>query len=126
MESVIPPLVQSLRQAKSDAVTNLSELFLSFVVAYKDIPTERRYGLFISLMDKVGPNDFLFALLVLFVDKYPGRQKVYDFAAELVAHQNVSTQLIVSVDDHLSCKFVLSIILDSRKVSSHSVGCLGF
>ena len=96
MESVIPRLVQSLHQKKADPLISISQLLLSFVAAYKDIPNQRRQELFVSLIDKTGPNEFLFALVVLLIDKYPGRKKVLDFAAGLVTHQKVVTQLSVS------------------------------
>lgn len=99
MESIIPQLVQALRGKKADPAISVSELFLSFVAAYKDIPTERRHHLFCSLIDKTGPEDFLFALLVLLVDKYPGRPKVLDFAAGLVTQRKVTTQLVVSFNE---------------------------
>ena len=100
MESVIPQLVQALQRKKLDPVVSLSELLFSFVAAYKDIPTERRHDLFISLLAKTGPDEFLFAVLVLLIDKYPSRPNVLDFAAGLVAHQKVKTQLVVSVYRH--------------------------
>ena len=96
MDSVIPPLMESLHKRKGSAVIGASELLLSFVAAYKDIPTQRREELFMSLADRIGPDEFLFALILLLVDKYPGRVKVLDFAAGLVAQQKVITQLNVS------------------------------
>ena len=100
MESVIPQLVQALQKKKLDPVTGLSELLLSFVAAYKDIPQQRRQDLFTSLVAKTGPDEFLFAVLVLLIDKYPSRPNVLDFAAGLVAHQEIKTQLVVSLYWH--------------------------
>ncbi|KAL8823214.1 MAG: hypothetical protein Q9191_006066 [Dirinaria sp. TL-2023a] len=121
MESIIPQLVQALRGRKVNPVISLSELFLSFVAAYKDIPIERRHHLFCSLVDKTGPDDFLFALLVLLVDKYPGRPKVLDFAAGLVVQRKVTTQLVTAekylgiILDILDPKPSLSIHLLSKE-----------
>lgn len=96
MDSVIPQLMQSLLRKKGHPVVNTSELLLSFVAAYKDIHTDRRQEIFLSLLEKIGADQFLFALLLLFVDKYPGRKKVVDFAAGLVSKQSIQTTLIVS------------------------------
>lgn len=98
MDSVILPLVQSLHKKKNNAIIGASELLLSFVAAYKDIPQQRREDLFLSLSAKIGADDFLFALVLLLVDKYPGRTKVLDFAAGLVSQQSVTTQLRVRLE----------------------------
>jgi len=97
MESVIPRLVQSLHKRKGHPVVSVSELLLSFVAAYKDIPQLRRQELFLSLTDKIGADEFLFALIMLLIDKYPSRKSVLDFAAGLVERQKITTQLIVSL-----------------------------
>lgn len=97
MESVIPRLVQSLHKRKGNPVVSVSELLLSFVAAYKDIPPQRRQELFLSLTDKIGADGFLFALILLLVDKYPSRKSVLDFAAGLVERQRTTTQLIVGL-----------------------------
>lgn len=104
MESVIPRLVQSLHKRKGHPVISVSELLLSFVAAYKDIPPQRRQELFLSLTDKIGADEFLFALILLLVDKYPGRKSVVDFAAGLVERQTTTTQLVVG----LQCTSVIS------------------
>ncbi|KAL8793139.1 MAG: hypothetical protein Q9195_004251 [Heterodermia aff. obscurata] len=94
MMLVIPRLVESLHKRRVDPLISISELLLSFVAAYQDIPLRRRQGIFASLSSCVGADDFLFALLVLLVDKYPGDQGVIDFAARLTAQQGCRTQLI--------------------------------
>ena len=96
MATVIPRLVESLHERKIDPVVSISELLLSFVAAYKDIPLQRRQDIFVSLTDRVGADDYLFALLVLLVDKYPDDRNVVDFATRLTAQQDCATQLIVS------------------------------
>ncbi len=97
MESVVPRLVQSLHNRKGHPVISVSELLLSFVAAYKDIPPRRRQELFLSLADKTGADEFLFALILLLVDKYPGRKSALDFAAGLVERQRITTQLVVGL-----------------------------
>ena len=73
----------------------ISELLLSFVAAYEHIPAQRKLELFSSLTEKLGADDFLFALLVLLKDKYPSNKKVTGFAVELSGHHGVKTQLLV-------------------------------
>ncbi len=96
MESVIPRLVQSLRKRKADPLIGVSELLLSFVAAYEHIPAQRRLGLFSSLAEKLGADDFLFALLVLLKDKYPGSKKATQFAVELAGQHGAKTQFLVN------------------------------
>jgi U3 small nucleolar RNA-associated protein 10 len=97
MESVIPRLVRSLHKRKGHPVISISELLLSFVAAYKDIPPQRRQELFLSLANKIGADEFLFALILLLIDKYPSRKSVLEFAAGLVERQKITTQLIVNL-----------------------------
>ena len=95
MATVIPRLVESLQKRKADPVISISELLLNFVAAYKDMPFQRRQDFFTSLIAIVGADAFLFALLVMLIDRYPCQQNVVDFAANLAAQQDCRTQLIV-------------------------------
>ena len=97
MESVIPRLVQSLHQRKDGALVGVSELLLSFVAAYEHVPTQRRLDLFISLANKVGPEDYLFALIAILLDKYPNDRSVMQFATDLTSRYSVPTRLQVTV-----------------------------
>ena len=92
----MPCLVESFRKQNSDPVAAVSELMLSFVAAYKHVPENRRLELYSSLMDKLGTEDFLFALLILLVDKYPGNKSVTRFATNLSSRYPLETQLKVS------------------------------
>ena len=103
MDSVIPRLMRSLHERKEHAIIGVSELLLNFVAAYKDIPSQRRQDLFDSLTEKIGAKDYLFALMLLFADKYPGRKTILDFATGLVARQVVGTQLAVRHYPHNQC-----------------------
>lgn len=96
IDSVIPPLVDSLRKQQEDPVAGASELLLSFAAAFEHIPSHRRFGLFNSLVNKLGPVDFLFALLVMLVNKYPGNRSVVQFAADLASRYGPETQLITA------------------------------
>lgn len=97
IDTIIPPLVDTLRKSKGDPVAGASELLLSFVAAFEHIPLYRRQSLFQSLIDKLGPEDFLFAVLVMLMDKYNGNKTVTAFSQELVSYYDPKTQLAVSV-----------------------------
>jgi len=108
MESVIPRLVQSLHKRKDGPFIGVSELLLSFAAAYEHIPTQRRFDLFTSLVDKVGSSEHLFALLAILMDKYPDDQRVTQFAADLTSHYDVKAQI-------RTMERYLEVILDARK-----------
>ena len=95
MDSVIPGLVQSLHNRKDGPFVGVSELLLSYVAAYEHIPTQRRLDLFISLVNKVGPGDHLFALIAILLDKYPSDRTVLHFATKLSSRYSVKTRLQV-------------------------------
>ena len=96
MESVIPRLVKSLHERKENPITGTMELLFSFVAAFEHIPSQRRLGLFKSLADKLGTTEFLFALLILLLDKYPDNEIARSFAADLTGAYDALTQLQVS------------------------------
>lgn len=93
IREVIPPLIETFRKGRRHIVASASELLASFVIAYEHIPSHRRQGLFISLVENLGPQDFLFALVAMFVDKYGTSDNILNFTAELMNHFNVETQL---------------------------------
>ncbi|KAF3770110.1 U3 small nucleolar RNA-associated protein 10 [Cryphonectria parasitica EP155] len=93
IREVIPPLIETFRKGRKHIVASASELLASFVIAYEHIPSHRRQGLFISLVENLGPQDFLFALVAMFVDKYGTSDNVLTFTADLINHFNVETQL---------------------------------
>lgn len=93
IDSIIPPLMATLRKKSEGPVTSASELLLSFVTAFEHIPVYRRQKLFRSLVEKLGPEDFLFAILAMLLDKYVGDSKIRAFAADLASQYNPITQL---------------------------------
>ena len=95
MESIIPCLVQSLRKRKDSPILGVSELLLSFVAAYEHIPPPRRLDLFVSLVNKIGPSNYLFALIAILLDKYPADRSVMQFATDLTSRFKVKTRLQV-------------------------------
>lgn len=117
IREVIPPLILSLRKQKGDPVTGAAELLLSFVAAYEHVPTHRRIGLFISLVQTLGADDFLFALMAMLVDKYGPTGTIMTFTSELSSSFSVETQLqsalkyLGLVRDILKPKPTLSMVL---------------
>lgn len=117
IREVIPLLITSLRKDEGNPVTGAAELLLSFVAAYEHIPVHRRKGLFISLVQTLGAEDFLFALLIMLVDKYGVNDDVKSFAAELTNAFSVDVQLqsaikyLELIDDLLKPKPTFSLIL---------------
>ena len=97
MATILPRLAESLKQRKLDPLVSVSELFLNFVAAYNDIPVERRHTLFISLINTVGAEKFLFVLLILLLEKYPKEHNVVQFASGIANEQDCETQLSVNI-----------------------------
>jgi U3 small nucleolar RNA-associated protein 10 len=93
IRQVIPPLVSSLRNQNGNLVTGAAELLLSFVAAYEHIPPHRRRDLFTSLVQTLGAEDFLFALMAMLVDKYGATQNIQSFAIDLSSSFSVEVQL---------------------------------
>ncbi|KAH8673730.1 hypothetical protein BX600DRAFT_410436 [Xylariales sp. PMI_506] len=93
VKEVVPPLIQSLRKGKKSPVAGASELLLSFVTAFEHIPAHRRLGLFASLLETLGAQDFLFALVAMLVDKYGSTADVLSFTSEIFNHFSVEIQL---------------------------------
>lgn len=127
IREVIPPLIETFRKGRRPIVASASELLASFVIAYEHIPSHRRHGLFISLVENLGPQDFLFALVAMFVDKYGTSDNVLTFTADLINHFNVETQLqtlikfLELVADMFKPKPNLSATLFGKKESEDEV-----
>lgn len=98
---MIPPLVKSLRKHNQDPVAGTAELLLSFTAAFEHVPTHRRLQLFTSLIHTLGEDEFLFALLSMLADKYPGNENVDAFIVELTMQYGPITQLTVGSQLHI-------------------------
>ena len=112
MDSVIPCLIKSLNKGpkgKTNLLSGVSELLLSFAAAFEHIAVQRRLDLFVSLTDKVGPKEYLFALLIILVDKYGGDPKTTSFVIELISHYDPQTRVV-------TVKQYLDVVLDARSV----------
>jgi len=126
ISEVIPPLIASLRKEKGDPVTGAAELLLSFVAAYEHVPAHRRKGLYTSLVQTLGAEDFLFAILAMLADKYGVNENIKAFTVDLAASFSVDVQLQTAVKclnlvtDLLKPKPTISSVLLSSSESSSS------
>ncbi|KAI0199602.1 armadillo-type protein [Astrocystis sublimbata] len=93
VKEVVPPLIQSLRKGKISPLAGSSELLLSFVTAYEHIPSHRRLGLFVSLVETLDANEFLFALLGMLAKMYGPTPQVLSFSADVFNYFTVEIQL---------------------------------
>ncbi|EGO58042.1 hypothetical protein NEUTE1DRAFT_63498 [Neurospora tetrasperma FGSC 2508] len=90
---VIPPLIETFRKSRRNLVASTAELLTSFVVAYEHIPSHRKQDLFITLIENLGPEDFLFAVLAMFVDKYGATDNMLAFTTQIIGSFSVEIQL---------------------------------
>ena len=93
IKEVIPPLIDTFKKGKRNIVASASDLLSSFVIAYEHIPSHRKHDLFISLIENLGPEDFLFAIVAMFADRYGTADSTCAFLTELVGSFAVETQL---------------------------------
>ncbi|KAF9871644.1 hypothetical protein CkaCkLH20_10842 [Colletotrichum karsti] len=93
IKEVVPPLMQSLKKGKRNPVAGATELLASFVTAYEHIPSHRKQGLFAALVNTLGPDEFLYALLAMLVDKYGPNDSLMAFASELLGAYSAEVQL---------------------------------
>ncbi|KAI1074688.1 hypothetical protein F5B20DRAFT_428328 [Whalleya microplaca] len=93
VKEVVPPLIRSLRKGKISPLAGASGLLLSFVTAYEHIPSHRRLGLFVSLVETLGSEEFLFALLAMLTNMYGTTDEVLVFSTELFNYFTVKIQL---------------------------------
>lgn len=95
MDSVIPRIMDSLRKQRKDSMSGVSELLLSFVAAFEHVPRDRRLTLFRSLVETIGVDEFLFALLILLHNKLPNRKEALQFSIDLLDCYEAESQLQV-------------------------------
>ncbi|KIH92973.1 U3 small nucleolar RNA-associated protein 10 [Sporothrix brasiliensis 5110] len=93
IKEVIPPLIDTFKKGKRNIVVSASDLLSSFVIAYEHIPSHRKHDLFTSLIENLGPNDFLFAILAMFADRYGTADSTCAFLTELIGSFPVEIQL---------------------------------
>lgn len=95
MDSVIPRIMDSLRKQRKDPMSGVSELLLSFVAAFDHVPSDRRLTLFRSLVEMIGVEEFLFALLLLLHEKFPRSKEALQFSIDLLVFYPLKVQFQV-------------------------------
>lgn len=93
IKEVIPPLLETMRKGKKSVVASASELLLSFTSSYEHIPSHRRFGIFMSLIETLGADEFLFAVIALLVEKQGPTDGILTFVTELLDRHDVKSQL---------------------------------
>lgn len=93
IERVVPQLTLALKKRNRNLVAGASELLLSFIAAYEHIPLHRRSGLFQRLIQTMGPDDCLFAIEAMLIDRHAGSRSVIQFIGDLSAHFSLGTVL---------------------------------
>ncbi|PIA99384.1 U3 small nucleolar RNA-associated protein 10 [Cercospora beticola] len=83
---IIPPLAASLKKKGRDLLTGSAELLLSFTAAFEHIPLHRRAGLFHNLVQTLGPEESLFAIMAMLIERYPEDSTVLPFVSDLMSH----------------------------------------
>lgn len=93
IKEVVPPLIESLRQGQKSPVAGASDILVSFTTAYEHIPVHRRHGLFVALVETMGPKDFLFTLVSMLVDRYELNDDLLQFVLDLLNDFSIEIQL---------------------------------
>ncbi|PYH89674.1 SSU processome component Utp10 [Aspergillus ellipticus CBS 707.79] len=93
IDQVVPALIQSLRNQKRDVVSGTSELLLSFTAAFEHIPSHRRLRLFHALVNKLGTQEFLFAVLAMLANRYAMDKDVLILMTGLVSDASAAVEL---------------------------------
>lgn len=97
IDQVVPPLIRSLRSQNRDVFSGTSELLLSFTAAFEHIPSHRRLRLFRALVSKLGPDDFLFAVLAMLANRYGLSKDVLSLTTSLTTEFGPELQLITYI-----------------------------
>ncbi|TKA26604.1 hypothetical protein B0A50_04712 [Salinomyces thailandicus] len=90
---IVPPLAASLKKRGRDLVSGAAELLLSFTAAFEHVPLHRRASLFRHLVQTLGPEESLFAVIAMLVERYPKDERTIPFIEELIGFFPVQTQL---------------------------------
>ncbi|KAH6624856.1 hypothetical protein B0J18DRAFT_397920 [Chaetomium sp. MPI-SDFR-AT-0129] len=93
IKEVIPPLIDTFRKRGRNVVASTKDLLASFVTAYEHIPSHRKHDLFISLVQNLGAEDFLFSILAMFVDRYAATDNMISFTTQMMSSFSVEIQL---------------------------------
>jgi U3 small nucleolar RNA-associated protein 10 len=93
IKEVIPPLIETFRKRGRNVVSSTKDLLASFVTAYEHVPSHRKHDVFLSLVQNLGPEDFLFAVLAMFVDRYAATDNMIAFTMQMISSFSVEIQL---------------------------------
>jgi U3 small nucleolar RNA-associated protein 10 len=124
IKEVIPPLIDTFRRRGRNVVASTKDLLASFVTAYEHIPSHRKHDLFISLVQNLGPEDFLFAVLAMFVDRYAATDNMISFTTQMMSSFSVEIQLqtLIKLLDLISDIFKPKPALSSVLLASDGAG----
>ncbi|KAK4252316.1 hypothetical protein C7999DRAFT_10171 [Corynascus novoguineensis] len=124
IREVIPPLIDTFRKRGRNVVASTKDLLASFVTAYEHIPSHRKHDLFISLVQNLGPEDFLFAVLAMFVDRYAATDNMITFTTQMISSFSVEIQLqtLIKILDLIRDIFKPKPALSSVLLGSDSIG----
>ncbi|KAK4157931.1 hypothetical protein C8A00DRAFT_29159 [Chaetomidium leptoderma] len=124
IKEVIPPLIDTFRRRGRNVVASTKDLLASFVTAYEHIPSHRKHDLFISLVQNLGPEDFLFAVLAMFVDRYAASDNMISFTTQMMSSFSVEIQLqtLIKLLDLVSDIFKPKPALSSVLLGSDGTG----
>lgn len=93
IDQIIPPLVSTLKkQDARNLVHSTSSLLTSFVTAYEHIPQHRRTAFYQRLLNRLGAEDFAFAIIALLASRRR-RQDMSAFFTDLIGELPAVTQL---------------------------------
>ncbi|KAF2816538.1 uncharacterized protein BDZ99DRAFT_407438 [Mytilinidion resinicola] len=70
---VVPQLAASLRDRNKNFIIGVADLLLSFTAAFEHIPLHRRPEIFDRLLQTLGAEESLYAVMALLLDKYPAK-----------------------------------------------------
>ena len=93
LESIIPPLLESLQTRKSEALSGISNLLAGFAAAFNHMPLQIRTDTYTVLIAKIGQDAYLYILIALLVKAHPRSKRVLQFASEIVSQYSITTQL---------------------------------
>lgn len=94
IDQIIPPLVGTLkRQDAKNLVQATSSLLSSFVTAYDHIPQHRRVAFYKRLVDRLGADDFAFAIVALLASRRP-QEDMSSFLSILISDLPAASQLL--------------------------------
>ncbi|EME85551.1 uncharacterized protein MYCFIDRAFT_41337 [Pseudocercospora fijiensis CIRAD86] len=94
VSQIIPPLAASLKKRGRDLISGAAELLLSFTAAFEHIPLHRRAGLFHNLVETLGANESLSAIVAMLIERYPEDPTALSFVSSLMERFAPSTQLV--------------------------------